>query len=129
MIFTVETNKSIEDVGRDLEAATTKHQFGVMGVHNLREAMRSKGVSFEGDCLIYEVCNPHRAKAVLETHPEISTALPCRISVYKEGGKVKLSTVRPTALIRAFNAPDLDEVAADVEEVLVAIMQEAATSK
>jgi uncharacterized protein (DUF302 family) len=126
MLITMETTKSVEDAGRDLEAAAVRHRFGVMGVHNLREAMRSKGVDFAGTCLVYEVCNPHQAKKVLEAHPEISTALPCRISVYKEGGKVKLCTIRPSILVKQYNAPDLDEVAADVEDVLTAIMREAA---
>ena len=126
MLYTVETSKTIEEVARDLEAAVARHRYGVMGVHNLREAMRSKGVAYEGACLIFEVCNPHQAKKVLEAHPEISTALPCRISVYKEGEKVKLSTVRPTSLIQFFRAPDISEVAADVEDVLTAIMDEAA---
>ena len=129
MLYTVETKKPIEDVARDLEAAVTRHRFGVMGVHNLREAMRSKGVDFEGTCLIFEVCNPHQAKKVLEAHPEISTALPCRISIYREGGKTKISTVRPTALVEVYHAPDIHEVAADVEDVLKAIMEEAAAEK
>jgi len=36
--------------------------------------------------VVYEVCNPDIAKKVLETKGAISTALPCRISVYSEGG-------------------------------------------
>jgi uncharacterized protein (DUF302 family) len=29
----------------------------------------------------------------------IATALPCRISVYEEGGITKLATIKPTAMI------------------------------
>jgi uncharacterized protein (DUF302 family) len=29
----------------------------------------------------------------------VNLALPCRISVYEEGGKVKIGMVRPTALL------------------------------
>ena len=126
MLYTVETRKRIEEVSRDLEAAVTRHGYGVLGVHNLKEAMRARGVDFEGTCIVFEVCNPHQAKKVLEAHPEISTALPCRISIYQEGATVKLSTVKPTALVQAYQAPDINEVAADVEDVLKAIMDEAA---
>lgn len=129
MLYTIETKKSVQDAGKDLEAAAVKHRFSIMGVHNLREALKSKGVDFNGACLVYEVCNPHQAKKVLEARPEVSTALPCRISIYEEKGKVRLSTVKPSALIRIYNAADLDEVAADVEDVLIAIMNEAAAER
>ncbi len=97
-----------------------------MTVHNLKETMKKKGVDFDRECRIFEVCNPHQAKKVLEKNMEISTALPCRISVYNEKDKVKLATLKPTALVSQFNAPELQPVAKEVEETLVQIMKEAA---
>ncbi len=88
--------------------------------------MRKKGVEFDQECRIFEVCNPHQAKRVLEKDMKLSTALPCRISVFTEGGKVKLATLKPTALISQFNVPDLQPVAKEVEETLIQIMKEAA---
>jgi uncharacterized protein (DUF302 family) len=44
--------------------------------------MKKKGVEFNDDCWIYEVCNPVQAKEVLAANGAVSTALPCRISVY-----------------------------------------------
>jgi len=129
MLYTIDTRKTIQDAGRDLEEAVLRHHFGVMGVHNLREAMKSKGVDYKGACLVYEVCNPHQAKKVLEAHPEVSTALPCRISIYEDKGQVRLSTFRPSALIRLYGAPDLEEVAAEVERTILAIMNEAAAER
>jgi len=129
MLYSVDTKKTIQDAGRDLEAAVLKHRFGVMGVHNLREALKSKGVDFSGSCVVYEVCNPHQAKKILEAHPEASTALPCRISLYEVKGKVRLSTVKPSMLVRMYDAPDLAELAADVEETIIAIMNEAAAER
>ena len=52
---------------------------------------------------------------MLGANPEISTALPCRISVYRSDGKVTLATIRPTAMIDMFNTPELQTVAAEVE--------------
>ena len=102
-----------------------EHKFGVMTVHNLKETMKKKGVEFEKECRIFEVCNPHQAKRVLENDMKISTALPCRISVFSEGGKVMLATLKPTALISQFNVPDLQPVAKEVEETLIQIMNQA----
>lgn len=126
MLHIVECKKSLADVARDLEQAVARHKFGVLGVHDLRAKMAEKGVPFARECRIFEVCNPHQAKKVLETNLEISTALPCRISVYEEGGMTKLATIRPTAMIELYATPGLQEVAHEVEATLEAIMAEAA---
>ena len=102
------------------------HKFGILGVHDLKAKMAEKGVAFARECRIYEVCNPHQAKKVLEANLEISTALPCRISLYEEGGRTKLATISPTAMIGLYQNPELKGVAEEVEATLVAIMKEAA---
>jgi uncharacterized protein (DUF302 family) len=88
--------------------------------------MKKKGVDFAGDCMIYEVCNPHQAKKVLEANGAVSTALPCRISVYRSGDVYKLATILPTAMMQMFGSPELEPVAREVEEVVTAMMREAA---
>jgi uncharacterized protein (DUF302 family) len=94
-------------------------------VHDLRAKLADKGVSFARECRIFEVCNPHQAKKVLEANLSISTALPCRISVYEEGGITKLATIKLTALIALYATPELKGVAEDVEMTLERIMAEA----
>ncbi len=126
MLYQIESTKTLDQVCQDLEKAAVNHKFGVMTVHNLKETMKKKGVDFDRECRIFEVCNPYQAKKVLEKNMEISTALPCRISVYAEEGRVKLATLKPTILVSQFNAPDLQPVAKEVEETLIAIMKEAA---
>jgi uncharacterized protein (DUF302 family) len=126
MLHIIESRKSLERVAKDLEDAVTRHKFGVLGVHDLRATMAKKGVDFARECRIFEVCNPHQAKKVLETNLEISTALPCRISVYEEGGVTKLATIKPTTMIDLYGTPRLKDVAQEVETTLEAIMAEAA---
>ena len=126
MIYQVKAKKGISEVARDLESAAQRHKFGVMGVHDLKAKMQEKGVEFDRDCLIFEVCNPQQAKKVLEKNTEISTALPCRISVYREGDNVVLATLKPTAMLALFETAGLEAVAKEVEETIFSIMQEAA---
>ena len=126
MLYKVETKKSLPEVARDLEAAVQKHKFGVLAVHDLKAKLKEKGVDLNQDCLIYEVCNPVQAKKVLEADPEISTALPCRISIYRKGSDVTLATIRPTALLEMFPTPELKIVAQEVEAAMLKIMDEAA---
>jgi uncharacterized protein (DUF302 family) len=126
MLFEIDSAKTIDQVCQDLEKAVAEHKFGVMTVHNLKETMKKKGVEFDRECRIFEVCNPHQAKRVLEKNMQLSTALPCRISVFIKGDKVKLATLKPTALISLFNVPELQSVAKEVEETLIQIMRDAA---
>jgi len=126
MLIVVESNKSLADVCAAMEPAVQRHKFGILGIHNLKEAMAKKGVAFERDCFIFEVCNPVQAKRVLESKMEISTALPCRVSVYQEEGKVKIATIKPTEMLAAYHAPDLEPVAREVEQTIISIMREAA---
>jgi uncharacterized protein (DUF302 family) len=126
MLHIVESRKPMDRVAKDLEEAVVRHQFGVLGVHDLKEAMAKKGVDFGPECRIFEVCNPHQAKKVLEANLDISTALPCRISLYEEGGVRKLATIKPTTLIDLYSTPGLKAVAQEVEATLEAIMAEAA---
>jgi uncharacterized protein (DUF302 family) len=126
MLYVVTSNKSLDQVCSDLEKAVVAHKFGLMATHNIRETMAKKGVDFDRECRIFEVCNPHQAKKVLESRMEVSTALPCRISVFEENGKVKMATMKPSMMLGIFDAPDLDSVAAEVETSIMAIMQDAA---
>ena len=126
MLFRIQSRKSLSEVAKALEAAAQRHKFGVLAVHDLKQKMQEKGVEFDRDCLIYEVCNPQQAKKVLEANAEISTALPCRISLYREGDRVTLATLRPTALLDLFQTPALRSVAEEVEQTMRQMMEEAA---
>lgn len=125
MIYVNETDGPIGSVVERLEQAATANQFGVLGIHNLKEKMATKGVDFTCECRVIEVCNPQKAKEVLEENMSISTALPCRISIYEEAGKVKVATIRPTMLLNLFDSPELQAVARDVEDTLIRIIDTA----
>ena len=127
MLVEVSTNKTVNEAAAALQAAVEANHFGVMQIHNLKETMAKKGVEFKRECLIFEVCQPQQAKKVLDHNMGVSTALPCRISIYEEGGKTILATLKPTALLAMFNTPQLEGVAREVEDTIVKIMKEAAT--
>jgi uncharacterized protein (DUF302 family) len=127
MLIKVSTGKTVTETAATLQTAVQANHFGVMQVHNLKEPMAMKGVEFARECLIFEVCQPQQAKKVLDQDMSVSTALPCRISSYEEGGKTMLATLKPTTLLAMFNTPQLKGVAQEVEDTLVKIMREAAS--
>ena len=125
MLYVREAASSMEGVAKKLQEAAAANKFGVLAVHDLKQKMNDKGVEFERECRIFEVCNPQKAKTVLEADMSISNALPCRISVYEEGGKVKVSTLKPTAVLSLFGRPELEPVAREVEEAMIRIIDAA----
>lgn len=124
MLHIIKSKKSIPQIEKEFPQVAAKYKFGVLGVHNLRQKMNEKGIPFEKDCLVFEVCNPQQAKKVLEGNMNISTALPCRVSVYEEGGQTRIATIKPTALLSLFHEPTLEAVAQEVERSLLQIMDE-----
>ena len=125
MLVKLSSDKSVNEVAAALQAAAQANHFGVMQVHNLKETMQKKGVEFARECLIFEVCQPQQAKKVLDEDMSVSTALPCRISIYEEGGRTILATLKPTTLLAMFNTPQLKGVAQEVENTIIKIMKEA----
>lgn len=125
MIYVQEAEGSVDEVLKKLKEAAAANEFGVLAVHNLKQKMNAKGVEFGPECRIVEVCNPKKAKGVLEADMAVSNALPCRISIYEEDGKVKVSTLKPTAILAFFGRRDLKSVAKEVEETMIRIIDAA----
>jgi uncharacterized protein (DUF302 family) len=126
MLFEVPSTKPMEEIERGLQESAARHKFGIIATHDLKQTLSNKGVMLDQECRVYEVCNPHQAKKVLDANGAISTALPCRISVYGKPGSYTLATLRPTQLMKGFNLPSIESVAQEVEDVLQSMMTEAA---
>ena len=126
MLFKVPTSKPLEEIEAALRDSAAKHRFGVIAVHDLRETLKKKDVDLAMECRIYEVCNPQQAKKALESDGAISTALPCRISLYGTDGHFTLATILPTETMKAFSNPAIEAVGREVEDVIVQMMRDAA---
>jgi uncharacterized protein (DUF302 family)/RNA polymerase-binding transcription factor DksA len=127
MYYIATTTKSVADAARDLEATVEKHGFGVLHVYDLKETLTRKGYPLTAECRIFEVCNPKQAALVLQRDMRLNAALPCRISVFEDGGATKIGTIQPTAMLGMLS-PDreLAGIAANVEATIKAIIDETA---
>ncbi|MCS7262054.1 MAG: DUF302 domain-containing protein [Aquificaceae bacterium] len=124
MLINYETNTSLEEVRQRLEEKAKAKGFGVMSVHEVSQILQNKGVPIDYRCVIVEVCSPGHASKVLSVDPYISTAMPCRISLFEREGKTLLSTMAPTAMLEMFQRPELREVAEEVEKLIKEVMEE-----
>ena len=125
MVFEVESHNDLAAIDAAIHEAAARHKFGVLSVINLKQKMNDKGIDFPSECTVYEVCNPRQAKRALDANGAVSTALPCRISVYGTEG-YKIATLRPSAMMTVFATPAIDQVAREVEADMVAMVKESA---
>lgn len=126
MYYIVETGKSFDQASTDLDAAVKKHGFGVLHVHDLGSTLRSKGIEFEEQCKVFEVCNPAQAAKVLSTDMRLNMALPCRISVFTEHGKTKIGLIRPAQMLSSLSKDvALAKVAKEVEAKTIEMVDDA----
>ena len=126
MYYIVETEKSFDQAAADLDAAVKRLGFGVLHIHDLGGTLRSKGISFEEECKVFEVCNPAQAAKVLATDMRLNMALPCRISVYTEKGKTRIGLVKPVPMLAALSEDAaLVQVAREVEEKTIEMVDQA----
>lgn len=126
MYYITESSKSFNQAAADLESAVKHHGFGVLHIHDLGATLRSKGIAFNEECKVFEVCNPAQAAKVLAADMRLNMALPCRISVFTESGKTKIGLIRPVQMLAALSQdPAMLEVAKEVEEKTILMVDEA----
>jgi len=126
MYYIVETDKSFQQASADLESAIKRHGFGVLHVHDLGTTLRTKGIAFNEECKVFEVCNPLQAAKVLSTDMRLNMALPCRISVFTEKGKTKIGLIKPVQMLSALSQDAaLVQVAKEVEEKTIQMVDDA----
>lgn len=118
--YTVETNKSIDDAIHSLEENLSAEKFGVLWSFNVKDKLQEKGLDFEQDFRILEVCNPHEAEKVLSLNQMVGYFLPCKIVVYDDHGTTKIGMPKPSSLINIVEDDRLNDLALDIENRLIA---------
>ena len=117
MYYVVNTEKNFEQASTDLEIEVKNLGFGVLHIHDLGNTLRSKGVDFDENCRVFEVCHPMQAAKVLSVDMRLNMALPCRISVFTEKGSTKIGLIKPVKMLSDLsNDPTLLKIANEVEE-------------
>ena len=126
MYYIVDTPKTFTQAAADLEAAVVAHNFGVLHVHDLGSTLRSKGIAFEEQCKIFEVCNQVQAAKVLQTDMRLNMALPCRISVYTDKGQTRIGLITPVKMLAGLSQDAaLLPIAREVETKTIQMIDDA----
>ncbi|SEF64073.1 Uncharacterized conserved protein, DUF302 family [Caloramator fervidus] len=121
-IYEIEVNKRYEDALDEIAEKLEKSKFGVIWRMNYQDKLKEKGVAYDGNFTILEVCNPYKAKEVLEKDIKIGYFLPCKIAVYEDEDKVKVGFIDPEYLIKDLNKDELKNIAKEVKEKIISII-------
>ena len=122
--YTLKTQKGIEQVISDITTNLSGIKFGVLGTLNFKEIFAKKGIDFQSEYRLLEICEPATAKQVLESDPDIGLLLPCTIAVYEKGGENFISLARPTSLIAVAQNPKIESIGKEIEVKLVKVLDD-----
>jgi uncharacterized protein (DUF302 family) len=126
MRYIVSSDKSVDQATTDLEEAVRRNGFGVLHQYDLKKTLAGKGVELPHECRILDVCNPQQAARVLTADMGMNVALPCRVSVYEDGGQTRIGMVKPTAMLASLSdSLELRRVAEDVELAIARMIDSA----
>ena len=109
---------TIEEARSRVTDALAAEGFGVLTEIDVKATLKKKlDVDFR-PYLILGACNPNLAHRALGLEPEIGLLLPCNVVVQEAAGGVQVSVIDPKAVFSVVENPELETVAAEVEEKL-----------
>ena len=120
---TLITNKPFEEVISTLSKRIEENGFRILHIHDISVMLTEKGFPHP-PLKIFEICNAKYAHQVLEKDVKISLMLPCPISVYVQENKTHISALLPTSMVEFFPHAEIQEIALEVESVILKIIQE-----
>ncbi len=121
--YTVKTQKSVEQAIEDLTSALSEIKFGVLGTLDFKSIFEKKGIEFENEYKLLEICNPVAAKQVLDSNPDLGLLLPCTIAVYQKNNETYVSLAKPTSLLSVASDTKLSELGKEIETKLIQVIE------
>lgn len=116
--YEVKVEKLFGEAVESLKKSLSVNKFGVLWELDFKDKLKEKGLEFDTNFKILEVCNPVKAKEVLSKNIEAGYFLPCKMVVYEKKGSVYIGMIKPTELIKMMGDKELIAIAKDIEKVL-----------
>ncbi|MBK5242217.1 DUF302 domain-containing protein [Clostridium sp.] len=116
--YEVKSEKSFDEAVESLKKSLSENKFGVLFELNFKDKLKEKGLEFESNFKILEVCNPVQAQEVLSRNIEVGYFLPCKMVVYEKEGSVYIGMIKPTEIIQMIGSEEILAIAKDIENVL-----------
>jgi uncharacterized protein (DUF302 family) len=119
MTYLRESRLTVDQLSDAIAAAAEAQGFGVLHQYDFQQILEKKGFPMEARCRVFEICNPRQASEVLAADMSLNMALPCRVSIYEQGGRTMVGMIPPTELLALVS--DDDGIAKSAREVETAM--------
>ncbi|MCX7903582.1 MAG: DUF302 domain-containing protein [Caloramator sp.] len=121
-IYEVVVKKRFDDVLDELVEKLEKSKFGVIWRLNFQDKLKEKGVAYDENFTLLEVCNPYKAKEALEKDITVGYFLPCKISVYEKDDLVHVGFIDPEIMLQGIENHELKAIAVEVKQKITDII-------
>lgn len=106
-----------------VKARLADEGFGVLSEIDVQATLKKKLNVDRPPYVILGACNPGLAHKALEAEPAIGVFLPCNVDVFQgEDGATYVQAVRPDVMFSRVKNPELEPIAADVNERLKRVL-------
>jgi uncharacterized protein (DUF302 family) len=123
MAYTITSNRSLDEISKLLDKTAPEHSFRILAVHDVKQTLGEKGFEIE-PLMIYEICNAGFAYKALSKDINVAMFMPCKIVIRPEGNVTSMTLVRPTMISELLPESGLDQLAAEVEQQIIGILNE-----
>ncbi|MBK6839097.1 MAG: DUF302 domain-containing protein [Bacteroidetes bacterium] len=117
-------NANFEDIKAKVLKGLQDEGFGVLTEIDLKSIMKKK---LDKDYLPHTIlgaCNPVYADKVLQIEPNISTMLPCNVTIKElKNGTIEVATINPAAAMGSVNNAEIIELANEVQAKLLKVLE------
>jgi len=97
--YTKETKLDVKSAVEKLTEDLKANKWGVLSVIDVKKILAEKLKIESDDYIILDVCNPGLAHQGLSINKQVGLILPCKIIVYSDKGKTKISLYKPTVAL------------------------------
>lgn len=112
-------NTTIGEIRPKVEEELKKEGFGVLTEIDIQATMKKKLDKDYLPHVILGACNPVYADKVLSVEPQISTLLPCNVTLRELGnGNVEIAAVDPMGAMSAVDNPAVEHIAVEIQQKL-----------
>ncbi len=124
--YSRETKLPVKSAVEKLTKDLADNKWGVLSVIDVKKILADKLRIEYTDYVILDVCNPGLAHRGLSINKQAGLILPCKIAVYDDNGKIKVSLYKPTAALSTASSlagyDRLSKLAIEAEEGLKKII-------
>ena len=114
---------SYDEAIEKVTAALKEKGFGVLTEIDVKATLKKKIDADFRRYVILGACNPNLAHQALQAESQLGLLLPCNVVVQEdEKGDVLVSVIDPRSMFKLIENPQLDSVAADVADMLSAVL-------